>query len=485
MAQLPGVKGAGSGVERVGGRLALGGGASGSGYSEHAVARLRKANAMTREPLDALDTEPNLLEGWTGEPMFALFFIPSLVPLGFSRGSTYTVEEDFSLPWLEDVDLHITVGTPLLPRPQGRKRNSVVSIRIGRNRVRTDSYLWQVDAAYQACSCIFGKSRKGSTGFGIATDRDVTVFELVVPFRAMTDDGAVSLELTLDDAFDRGLHALNELLLAYSVATGNWRVRQVSRRTLAPILPWGIRRPEDQRPTGPSVYIANGGNPLDDEGLPDISDTEAARIGAALARVRQAGDFRDPAIAAAENARRAQHAIYVNGDYSTAALWAYAWIESLLLGMCFVMEWEKSSQPADTAVLYRKGLVNLAASYFHPSLGGSWDPSLTDSVLGRWNSEVVRLRHKIVHDAYRASEREAVRSLEACEAMEAFCKDRIGRKRHDFPYLAVLFLGEEGLDRRNLWSAKIRKQVEAMPERKTWIRELLAFSDKAKRIAFQ
>src|SRR4030095_14628537 len=95
-----------------------------------------------------------------------------------------------------------------------------------------------------------------------------------------------------------------------------------------------------------------------------------------------------------------------NGDMRAATIYAAIAAESLLTEVQLHLMWEEKRTPEEVANSWIESLDTRIRTEFHTRLGGNWDPTASGPI-GRWNSSVSALRHRVVHAGYTPSFEEA------------------------------------------------------------------------------
>ena len=405
---------------------------------------------------------------WPDQPLLALFYIPVPFPLGIPAGSILTLFGDEIVPWLQGTPYQQTEDAPLFVPPDAGDGRVFVSLRTGRRTVPSHMSLWEVEAAFETCAEIFGIKRSREScqldswealPDAVPRERDVTVFEAVTPLLPAPTADTADVERSVSASFDRCLDALNELLRAYSIMTKDWRVKPLTRQAMALLVPWGTREPDSQKPHGPGVFLVNTGDPLQGAAIPTLSESGVKDLASAVSRRRQGGERGDPISAAVEHARRAQRACYVDGNYSLSLVWSYAWLEALLDGVLLLSAWEEGIEAEEAADWFERPLVKRVTGCFPGRFGGRWYTNQRGSPFGNWERRVARFRHRVVHDNFRATEKEASAALDASGELELYVKERLTKCRAKYPRSALIAMGVPGLKQRKMFDTPVQEAV--------------------------
>ncbi len=415
---------------------------------------------------------------WPNRPLLVHFYIPAPFPMGVPAGTILTLLGSEELPWLQGTLLQQTVDSPLFVPPESIEAREFVSLRIGRRTVPGHMSMWEADAAFSACAGIFGSevsrdwSVLGSAGASpsvIPRSRDVTVFEAVTPLLPEQKADSADAEKSVSASFDRCLDALNELLRAYSIKTKDWRVRPLTRQSMAQVIPWGVREPDSETPRGLGMFLVNEGDPLEQESIPTLSEEEVRDLVMVVSRQRQGGERGDPIATAAEHARRAQRALYVEGDYPVSIVWSYTWLETLLDAVLLLTAWDEGVDGAEAAKWFASPLVKRVQGRFPKRLKGMWYTRETSGPFALWERRVARFRHRVIHANYRATEKDARDALEASGRLEDYVTERLAKRSAAYPRAALITMGEPGLSRRSALNRQVVEAIKSSADDDSWL----------------
>lgn len=229
--------------------------------------------------------------------------------------------------------------------------------------------------------------------------------------------------------------------------------------------------------SGPSVVLLEHSNLADPFMGKDWDDDVATRFEYWYREHRRG----NPLLLWRERFADARRALHATGDPSAAVLFANTSCEVLLDTVLALLIWEEGFQaghapdPSGAAPVFEQGKTMRRVTRELPGrLGGSWT---TDAgALGAWNTNAYRLRHRIVHGGYAANMAEAQQALQAATGLQQFLWERLAIKRTIYPRSALMVLGAEGLQRRNLWSGRIRRfSDEVGPTEADWRDDFSAF----------
>lgn len=435
------------------------------------------------DPIDGViqDAE-SIAQGWPEQPHLVHFYIPTPVPLGLPAGEGITLFGKEEVTWLKD-QLHQRAENAHIFVPnESTDGRMFVSIRAGRRTVSVQRDRWEIESAFEAAAGTFGQcaarrlSQDRMPSQALLEERDITVFEAVTPLVPSPRSGGVDIEEALSDAFDRCLDGLNELLRAYSIMTKDWRVRPLARQTMAQLVPWGAREPDAAKPRGPGVFLVNEGDPMDAPAVPTLTDEQVRHLMMAVARDRQGVERGDPIMNAAELARRAQRAAYVDADYSECLVWAYAWIEALLDAVLLMLAWEEDTKAEESAEWQDANLIRRVATHLPMRLKGAWNVRQHGTAMNVWERRVARVRHRVIHEQYRPSRSEAERALVASGEMEKFIKERVAKASAKYPRTALIVMGEPGLLRRDGVTPEVKRAIRDGLESESWLTSFVEYA---------
>ncbi|WP_353952512.1 hypothetical protein V6K52_03445 [Knoellia sp. S7-12] len=167
-----------------------------------------------------------------------------------------------------------------------------------------------------------------------------------------------------------------------------------------------------------------------------------------------------PGVLAREQLQLAGIAMDWRGEYAEAVVKANTASEVLLDSTLSLLAWEEHLQDDTKPTADEWGLEFVegqlrtrVAHHLTHRLKGDW--TSTSSPYVRWLRGGHALRHRIVHGAYAPSRQEAADAL--CEVAELHTHvfDRICERRNFYPRAAIMSVGQEGLERRDLLRGRI------------------------------
>jgi len=412
---------------------------------------------------------------WGRDPTLITFFVPLLQPLGLVHGSTYTLWREEIVPWLAGVPVFVKEHLAPIGSEEG---HSYVSLMVWRPKETFELLTRPLDAAALVMRVVTGvEGDPLSEGLRETVPAPVetagTVISAVTPLVLAADQ---DLEQGISDAFDRCLEELGLLVRSYAVQADDLRVPFLSRRNVYPVVLYALREvaAESLRRQELGVFLAHEGVGLLPGPPPEMDRDGVQVLMTSLSRLKQG----DPFHVASEQMYRARRAYRVEGDYAGAVSAAHTAGEVLLNTVLLLVEWEKGTPREATRRWFEEeGFTKRLRSYYHPSLGGNWNPDDGRGVIGRWH-RLGELRGRVVHAGHLPSEDDVREALDAMARLVDFVKDRLVARRNAFPRTALLLLGEPGLRRRNAWGGAIERFVREESSREPpWIASFRAWMD--------
>jgi hypothetical protein len=198
---------------------------------------------MTSSPIGGEYFSGSIPDGWNGEPLLIIFFVPSPVPLALPHGTTFNFERSEIVDWLRGVPRLPAPGLPPIPNTDA---NNFVSVKIWRPNEKLTMNTEPLNQALRVASAV-------TPGFPFESalppldlsdlKSGSTVFELVTPL-ILCDGVRKGTDGAVRDAFDRCLESLSELVRAYLIKSHDVGVTIPSPATLFPIIPFTSRLPD-------------------------------------------------------------------------------------------------------------------------------------------------------------------------------------------------------------------------------------------------
>lgn len=295
------------------------------------------------------------------------------------------------------------------------------------------------------------------------------------------------------DAFSRCLLAAREVVRSLRQATETPYGLPAYVRAISPVLTYtadGVKedasaggqpvvviRPNQDVWDGPGVML------LDHSNFADPFRGKAFDLNAQLRFEHWHSDtgHHDPLNLWRERWIEARRAHEILGEEGQAVILANTSCEVLLDAVLALLMWDDGCSFESAVPAFEEGKVlRRIRTELTPRLKGNWSTD-TGSV-GNWYDATYRLRHRVIHAGYSPSRIEAKRALSAGIGLQRFVMDRIACRRMIYPRAALMTLGEEGLQRRGLWSGKIKRfaeeeartEVDWRKDYSAWYREVVA-----------
>jgi hypothetical protein len=393
---------------------------------------------------------------WGVEPTLVTFFIPLLDRVGLPHGSTFTIRRDELVPWLAGIPIAPKEG--LQPRIDEEGR-SHVSMMVWRPKETATISMEPLNAVSKVFRAVTGQSLYEDDVEAIeSVSFDETAGTVITAVTPLIRDEGEDLAEAAGKAFDRCLEEISTLVRAYVTEMGATYVRLVSRRNVYPFVVYWLRHAFDPDVGGEHRMLSIHGGMSQAQALSaaEVEEADLSKVVVNLSRIKQG----DPFQAASEQFYRARRAYWVEGDFAATVSAAYTAGEVLLNSLLLLLEWEKGTARAVTKAWFEEqGLTKRLRTYYHPSLGGSWDPKNSTGMIGKWMA-LAELRGRVVHAGYWPTEQEAEAALEMMGGLSDFVKGRLAIRLEAHPRTALLLLGEPGLRRLGKWRGKIKRFVE-------------------------
>jgi hypothetical protein len=390
----------------------------------------------------------------------AIFFIPVPDALPFSHGTTYSfmLREDERL-----AGLRVQPTPDVAPVPDevfGPEGQMFVSLKFWQAKDAFANFRAEfeaVDAVMREVvpADVLGErgGERGEEATELLPESYRTIVEAVTPLLS-DDPDERNPERIQSDAFDRSVEAINRLVRAYRVSDDG-PIAEVTRERLPFSVLLVTRALAAGDWVGPLLMLLHFNLPR--EVSPEVlNDEDLGRLNAHLQLVQS----KHPLFAYTERALDSRIALQRDGDTKTALILTQIAIESLLDTVLSLILWEDGMSPEDAATgVFAGGFVTRLRTQFAARLGGSWDVTrpgpLHDLV-----SDLIRVRNRVVHADYMPTRDEAWQAIRAATGMDRVVRDRLADRRDRYPKTTILFLGDEGLRNRGLWSGRIERFAE-------------------------
>jgi hypothetical protein len=414
---------------------------------------------MTEKRPDKKDEKPPIPDAWQGEPRLAVFFIPSPVSIPLPHDSTFNFQRDEKVDWLKGVELRPKKGLTPVPKEMWDADN-FVSFRVWRLRedlqVSIEPFQRAMAIAAAVVPGVAAPAEDRAPTVALEEESYSTVFEAVTPLIPSVQDGQISLERTVDDAFDRCMENLAELFRAYIAVSADLRVAPITRNSLFILLPWTTRNPDDSEWGGLAVYKPNVGAHVIPRATGELGEDDMNRLMTVISRAKRL----DPVAPFVQHARASRRAFWMQADYGATVIEAHISSEVFLDSVLLLMAWEEGTAPEEASEWFDEWLSKRIRTRYGPRLGGNWNTHDSKSLVGQWAERVQGLRNRVAHRGYWPSEQEAYECLQARDQLEDFIKERLAARRTKYQRTTLLVLGMPGLKRLGVYSGRIKKFVE-------------------------
>ncbi len=302
----------------------------------------------------------------------------------------------------------------------------------------------------------------------IATTR--TVLEVAVPasvsVRPDDIDAAISIAIEAARVLQVGLSTI-----------GPTALRLLSRASMSPIVTvvkGELVATNDERGIieergAPSTHLWAGTSDLSLLGVrpPDLLPEVLEKLGPAT----EVFSIGSPFAAYADLRREISVQLHQDGNDRVAVVVAATAAEVLLDAILLHLLWQEHLPPPEAAHLLdqTRGHKNRVLTHLPSRLGGNWDPT-GNSPVGRYFTNVVELRHRVVHAGFVPSREAALLAQRVIQDLEQFVGDQLAsdKVRTRYPRTAIALLGKEGLQRRKVFSNRLR-QLGEDPAEPDWI----------------
>jgi hypothetical protein len=394
------------------------------------------------------------------------FRLPDALPL--PDGSTYTFELDDPVPELEGVQLFPVADAEPWAWEGG---NNFVSLRFWRTSaipIPLAAQFAVVDEALERGLPSEFRPEEPSNRESLAAEglADQDTYSTVV--EAVTTMKGESSEQALSDAFDNCLEKAIDIFRACRLIAGT-AIHHLSYERLDPIVLYARRSLSgawDYESLSLLLLHLRAGQLAP----PPLGRSEVEGLNQHIEML-----LRDhPLLPYAERRLDARVARYVDGDYGDTIVQVQIAAEILFDAVLQLMLWEEGVDAADAAdSIYGVGLAKRVRTHYHPRLGGDWRTDGSGAI-AEWSTAVARLRGRVVHAGYRPSREEAQNALASADRLEAFIRERMARRRNQYPRTALVALGRRGLLAERAWTRRIRDFLDRADEEPDW---LVAFGE--------
>lgn len=281
-----------------------------------------------------------------------------------------------------------------------------------------------------------------------------TVLEVAVPLRL--DDR----EDALTDAFNRGLETVRLVQRAYATFTQR-PLKLATLRNLPMAVPvseghlW-LEGEDLHSQMGPlGIFRVNVFAAAADAAHPIFGETELERFGQTLDQLSR----RTPFDTYAEIRREGWVQRDYEGNTRLAGLLAGIAGEVLLDTLLLHVMWEEGDSPESAAAVFDNQFHRTrVVAHYHDRLGGDWR-SNGESPVARYLTELAPLRHRVAHGGHEPSRDDVEDAYELLGELEHYVGGLLAadRGRRDYPRTAMTWLGQRGLERRGVWTRRMRE----------------------------
>lgn len=202
---------------------------------------------------------------------------------------------------------------------------------------------------------------------------------------------------------------------------------------------------------------------LDHANLPDPVDGRVFDDGT-LHRLRHwfvEGERRHPMSIARERFIEARRAHEVMGDEGQAVVLANTGSEVLIDTLLAILMWDEglSSEQAAPSFLEGKLRRRLTEVGQRLKFAHTVPKDLASDLgpVGEWFRSTYSVRHRVVHAGYSPPPGEARAAIDAAFGLQKFLIDQVANSRNDRKRVALMVVGENGLEKRGLWSGRLRR----------------------------
>lgn len=221
--------------------------------------------------------------------------------------------------------------------------------------------------------------------------------------------------------------------------------RRVTRKILPPFIPM-IRRTADKPDEwkGELLHLNNGGTTLHSALTPAMS-AEQLKILLKHNETSRAEVFKAFVLM-----RQEALASYAAGSNSATCLFIAIAAETLLTELFLLLSWEDDADLKRTASALgeRDNISRRLLSELASMLKGDWDRG-GKGPIGEWQLRVATLRNDVAHSGKIPSDPEIEVALTTLSDLEAYVGDQLAKEVNRYPLVSNMFLGNDGLERRN------------------------------------
>ena len=401
------------------------------------------------------DAKPPIPEGWAGEPLFILFFIPAPEALAIPHGSTLGIVRDETVDWLK--------GVPMAPLPGYTPYSSLdgenmVSVRIWRAEEEVKLDLTPLNMAREAIQITTGAeiTENVLSSLSIEGPSYATVLEVVTAFLPSFDEqGNLDIDLSISDAFDRCIESLADLYRPYIINFRDINVRMIGRTNIFPFIPWTTKDPfSDEENFGGIGWFTPSPSPGI---IPRTVDTASEPQSQRLFSILQRTKMGDPLTVYSEHSLAAGRSLMIDSDYPAAVVRSHIASEVLMNSVLLMMAWERNTSEELVVKWSRWSLTRKIEKCYPQFLSDNWSTVEETTIIGHWMECVHRVRNRVVHEGYFPTDDEARHALDIVSALSEHMKNCILNHWSTYPRTALMMIGTEGLQNRGIVSGDIHE----------------------------
>lgn len=141
---------------------------------------------------------------------------------------------------------------------------------------------------------------------------------------------------------------------------------------------------------------------------------------------------------------------YATGSNAAAGLFVAIAAEALLTELFLLLSWEEAADLRKTAEVLgeRENISKRLLNELAGKLKGDWDRN-GQGPLGNWQRNISNLRNDVAHAGKLPSEAEIELAMKTLTALETYAGDLLAKVFRRYPQVTEIFLGNDGLERRN------------------------------------
>lgn len=269
-------------------------------------------------------------------------------------------------------------------------------------------------------------------------------------------------QVAFRDAFDRCLQSVENLLLAYRLATGA-RIAPLTRQRLPSLVPYVTGALFDPEAWDESVSIFHVNWSLPPVWPPDLISPEELHRFETNIQVRK---IRHPFVTYFDLANQARRVLDREGDTGSVVIQCQTALEILVNGLLGALLWEEgiSAEDAAESVFSQRSTFSRITSDLASRLRGNWSVS-GDGAIAQWRHGLARVRNRVTHGGYRPHYDEAEQAVVIMDRVHDHAVSRLVERRNTYPRTTLLLVSSTELERRAAWTKKFRQYAEREMDR--------------------